>query len=230
METLKVIISILFITAILIIGLIATLNAFKKNSKTDYLKEILVNPKNYLNKEILIIGNVYEPTALSDYRENGIRYAISQEDKQGFYSISFKPYKDEWIYSGKYRVKGIIDYVDVCICEYKCVDYIGICIFIHTHLYDPHLNIRNFKTNLTSNPIKDFWFMNYNFYSKTIDYLCSIERRDYFNCSYEMKKDFDAFNYIWQTHDGIFYKEYRCKPNSLERVYYFEATEPMVKL
>jgi hypothetical protein len=183
-----------------------------------------------LDRELTVIGNVYQPEVLFDYRENGIRYAISEEDEKGFYSISLNSYKDQWVALGRYRIKGIINYVDVCVCDYRCLDYIGSCVYIHDYLYLPNITIRNFKTNLTSNSIKDYWYPNYEYYSKVIDYLCPVNIKDYFYCNYEMKKEFDAFNFEWQKFDGIFYKEYRCRPDSLERVYYFEATESMIRL
>jgi len=230
MKTLNFIIIALFTATVLMLGLITTINSFKESFKTDDLKDISINPENYLNKKISVVGNVYQPEVLFDYRKDGIRYALSKEDEQGFYSISLNSYKSEWVALGKYRVNGIINHVDVCICDYKCSDYRGECVYIHNYLYLPNLTIRNFKTNLTSNPIKDFWYPNYYYYSKTIDYLCPVSRKDYFYCSYEMKKEFDPFKFDWQKFEGIFYKEYRCRPNSLERVYYIEATEPMVKL
>ena len=230
MKTLDAVIIILFTTIVLMFGSITTLSTFKESSKSDDLKEISADPESFLNKELVIIGNVYEPPALIDYRENGIRYAISQEDEEGFHSMNFKTYRGEWMYSGRYKIKGIIKHVNVCICEYRCVDYGGSCVYMHTYLYAPHFTIRNFKTNLTSHQIKDFWYINYYYFSKTIDYLCPIGKRHYFSCSYEMKEDLDAFNFVWQEYGGIFYKEYRCRPNSLERVYYIEAIEPMVKL
>ena len=230
MKTLNAVIIILFTTTVLMAGLITTLDAFKESLKTDDLKDISINPEKYLNKKITVIGNVYKPEVLFDYRENGIRYAISKEDEYGFYSISLNTYKSSWVEPGRYKVKGIVNYVDVCICDYRCVDYKGNCVYINKYLYSPNITVRNFKTNLTSNPIKDYWYPNYYYYSKIIDYLCPVNRKDYFECSYEMKKEFDAFSFEWQKFEGIFYKEYRCRPNSLERVYYIEAIEPMVRI
>ena len=230
MRTLIAVIIILFTTTVLMLGLIETLNTFRQSLKTDDLKDVSLNIKNYLNKKVDVIGNLYKPTVLFDNRENGIRYAISKEDKEGFYTVFLNSYEGEYEPEGTYRVKGIINYVDVCLCDYRCVDYIGSCVYINDYLYSPNLNIRNFKTNLTSNHIESYWSPNYEYYSKTIDYLCPVNRKDYFECSYEMKKEFDAFNFEWQKFNGIFYKEYRCRPDSLERVYYIEAIEPMVIL
>ena len=230
MKTLSLIIIILFTTTVLMLGLITTFNAFKESSKVDDLKDISADPEKYLNKEITVIGNVYKPTVLFDYREDGIRYAVSKEDEEDFYTISLDSYKGETVEEGTYRIKGIINYVDVCICDYRCVDYIGNCVYINNYLYLPNLTIRNFKTNLTSNSIRDYWYPNYYYYSKIIDYLCPVDKKDYFECSYETKGEFDPSIIDWQKFKGIFYKEYRCRPNSLERFYYIEATEPMIKL
>jgi hypothetical protein len=230
MKTLSAVIIILFTTTVLMLGSIETFNAFKESSKTDSLKNISMNPEEYLNKQITLIGNVYQPMVLFDYRDNGIRFAISQENEQGYYHMSLNSYKGNWVEPGTYRVKGIVNYVDVCICDYRCVDYIGDCIYIYENLYSPRLTVSNFRTNLTSNDIESDWYPNYDSYSKIIDYLCPVGRRDYFECSYDMKNTFDPFNFRWQSVKGIFYKEYRCRPDSMERVYYVDATEPMVRL
>jgi hypothetical protein len=230
MRTLNAIIIILFTTTVLMVGLIETFNAFKENSRTDDMRNISMNPKDYLNKSITLIGNVYQPMILFDYRDNGIKYAISQDNEQGFYYMNLNSYKGDWIEPGTYRVKGIVSYVDVCICDYRCVDYIGNCVYIYDNLYSPNLTLSGFKTNLTSNDIKDDWYPNYDSYSRIIDYLCTVSRKDYFECSYERKNTFDAFNLQWQSVKGIFYKEYRCRLGSIERVYYVDATEPMVRI
>jgi hypothetical protein len=230
MKALNVFIIILFTTTVLMAGLIETFNMFKESSRTDDLKNISMSPKDYASKPVTLIGNVYQPMVLFDYRDNGIRYAISQDNGQGFYHMNLNSYKGDWVEPGTYRVKGIVNYADVCICDYRCVDYVGECIYIYENLYSPKLTVSDFKTNLTSNDIKDDWYPNYDSYSKIIDYLCPASRRDYFECSYERKNTFDAFNLQWQSVTGIFYKEYRCRPDSLERVYYIEATEPMVRI
>ena len=230
MKTLNVIIIILFTTTVLMLGLIETFNMFKESSRTDDMRNISMNPKDYANKSVTLIGNVYQPMVLFDYRDNGIRYVISQDNEQGFYTISLNSYNGDWISPGTYRVKGIINHVDVCICDYRCVDYVGNCVYIYGNLYSPKLTVRDFKTNLTSNYIESDWYPNYDSYSRIIDYLCPVNRKDYFECSYERKNTFDAFNLQWQSVRGIFYKEYRCRPDSLERVYYVDATEPMVRV
>lgn len=229
MRTLNVVIIILFTTTVLMLGLIETFNMFKESSRTDDMRNISMNPKDYLNKSITLIGNVYQPMVLFDYRKNGIRYAIS-DNELGLYTIFLNTYNNGWVEEGTYRIKGVINYVDVCICDYRCVDYVGNCVYIYGNLYSPKLTVSDFKTNLTSNDIKDDWYPNYDSYSKIIDYLCHVNQRDYFECSYERKNTFDAFNLQWQSATGIFYKEYRCRPDSLERVYYVDATEPMVRI
>jgi hypothetical protein len=229
MKTLNAVIIILFTTTVLIAGLIETFNSFKESSRTDDMRNISMNSKDYLGKQITLIGNVYQPMVLFDYRDNGIRYAISQDNEQGFYYMNLNSYKGDWVEPGTYRVKGIVSYVNVCICDYRCVDYIGNCVYTHDNLYSPKLTVSDFKTNLTSNDIESGWYPNYDSYSKVIDYLCP-SARDYFECSYDRKNTFDAFNLQWQSVTGIFYKEYRCRPDSLVIVYYVDATEPMVRI
>jgi len=230
METLKIIIIILFTTTALMLGSIETFNAFKESSRTDDMRNISMNPKDYVNKPVTLIGNVYQPMVLFDYRDNGIRYAISQENEQGFYYMNLNSYKGDWIEPGTYRVKGIVSYVYVCTCDYRCVDYVGNCVYTYDNLYSPKLTLSDFKTNLTSNDIKDDWYPNYDSYSKIIDYLCPVNQRDYFECSYKRKNTFDAFNFGWQSVTGIFYKEYRCRLGSIEKFYYVDATEPMIRI
>jgi len=230
METLKLIIIMLFTITVLMVGLIETINSFKESSRTDDLKNISINPENYINKEIVVVGKVYKPTVLFDNRENGIRYAIYQEDKNSFYTINLYSYNGEVVEQGYYRIKGIINYVDVCNCQYRCIDFRGDCVNTSNYLYSPHDTIRNFRTNLTSNPIKDYWYISFYYYSRIITYLCPVSTKDYFECSYEKKKEFDVFKFEWQRLYGIFYKEYRCEPDSLERIYYIEATEPVAKI
>lgn len=230
MRTLNAVIIILLTTTVLMLGSIETFNTFKENSRTDSLKIISTNPEEYLNKPITLIGNVYQPMVLFDYRDNGIRYSISQDNEQGFYYMNLNSYNGSWVEPGTYMVRGIVNYVDVCICDYRCVDYVGNCVYTYENFYSPNLTVSDFKTNLTSNDIESDWYPNYDSYSRIIDYLCPINQRDYFECSYEKKNTFDAFNIQWQNVSGIFYKEYRCRPGSIERVYYVDVTEPMVRI
>lgn len=118
---------------------------------------------------------------------------------------------------------------------------------------DIHYNatIEGFTTNATNTdfakpfelPAPINWITtsesSYSYYHNQLSSTCPIGKTN-FNCNYtvyqaEPDNPYYAYSDWHKVGEGTnqevdFYKEYRCNPDSIQRIYYIEGTEPMVKI
>ena len=193
--------------------------------ETTNLADILKNPENYLNKTITISGT---------YTMNlgGDELLI---DNQGYkIKIDCKEEGRIFILGNKYEATGTLKFFEKCYCQERYV------MNITEEEWEEFVKeikstygISVSKENISS------WNPNYLFLPSKEEGWLPVYTLDKVNKSDCTKSSFILRDYHFQivlnrTHaidtTTEIIKEGRCKPNSIERVYYFKCTEPMRKI
>jgi hypothetical protein len=207
--------------------------------------DIVKNPEIYENKTVEVVGTLGFGGAY------GITdYVIKYSDEQGYhYELNLNSYKEEHrvisTLGEKYKIKGILRSLDTCICQNRYVANIteeewekmasNASISI-----DYKKNVKTFSgaPSLFLPTTEEGWCDGgYSLFGSCIESAQSktkvLECKDsVFSTSEIYTKLYVNINSTnsLQFHVDAIINEKRCKPNSTEKFYYLEGTEPMIKI